>query len=261
MEVNRNSVAYGRLPLGSHVGVEKSGELGPIRDSGASWVEQIPNPQFYGPNYVEGYEDRAVDEMGAFIIPEQEEEEWVDVSSDRPDDFATDYNGVPPSSSGPSSFLRRPRPPPKDTIPAGRRETFPLRRDESPRDVETLAPPHLRLQPSQPFVRPLDGVGYDDLGDVYTEITQWRSRLKMINAEIADAQRESYNDIASGTGITGWLMVGRGLRHIPGIEMIEGRAKEDIRWDVLQHERTRLDAVVMGVVIFIITVALAVSRT
>ena len=261
MEVNRNSVAYGRLPLGSHVGVEKSGELGPIRDSGASWLEQIPNPQLYGPNYVEGYEDRGVDEMGALIIPEQEEEEWVDVSGDRSYDFNTDYNGVPPVSSGPSSFLRGPRPPPKDTIPAGRRETFPLRRDESPRDVETLAPPHLRLQPSQPFVRPLDGVGYDDLGDVYTEITQWRSRLKMINAEIADAQGESYNDIASGTGITGWLMVGRGLRHIPGIEMIEGRAKEDIRWDVLQHERTRLDAVVMGLVILIITVALAVSCT
>ena len=44
-------------------------------------------------------------------------------------------------------------------------------------------------------------------------------------------------------------MVGRGLRFIPGIELVEGRAKEDIRWDVLQNERTTLDTVVLWMVV------------
>jgi hypothetical protein len=103
----------------------------------------------------------------------------------------------------------------------------------------------------------MDGLGYEDLGHVYAEITQWRSRLKIINAEIADTQRDSYNDIASGTGINGWLIIGRGLRFIPGVQIIEGRAKEDIRWDVLQNERSWLDTSVMWAVVAVVTVILA----
>ena len=37
-----------------------------------------------------------------------------------------------------------------------------------------------------------------DSTHVYLDITQWRSRLKIINAEIAETQQDSYNDIASG---------------------------------------------------------------
>jgi hypothetical protein len=95
------------------------------------------------------------------------------------------------------------------------------------------------------------------LGHVYEDITQWRSRLKIINAEIADVQRECYNDIADGARIKGWLMVGRGLRFIPGIQLIEGRAKEDIRWDVLQSERSWLDFVVLWAVVGVVVVLLA----
>ena len=32
----------------------------------------------------------------------------------------------------------------------------------------------------------------------------------------------------------GWLLTGQGLRPLPGIQFIEGRAKEDVRWDILQ---------------------------
>lgn len=261
MEVNRNSVAYGRLPLGTNVAVEQSGELGPVPGHG-SWLPPIPDPRLFGPNYgLTSYEDMEVDEHGVVrTIHEREEaDQWVDLSQD--EEHLSDFNGIPPDQAGPSSFLRRPRPPKTGTTPPStRRETFPRRETTYNADPESVPPPHLRLQPSQPFVRPLDGLGFEDLGHVYTEITQWRSRLKIINAEIAEAQNQSYNDIASGTNINGWLMVGRGLRFIPGAQMIEGRAKEDIRWDVLQNERDWLDTLVMWAVVIAIVITLAATR-
>ncbi|RXW19335.1 hypothetical protein EST38_g6518 [Candolleomyces aberdarensis] len=250
LEVNRNSQAFGRLPLGSHVGVERdTGELGPVSETG-SWLPTIPDPRYHGPNYL--YEEQ-VDEHGmrydtpldgVSTVPE--EEEWVDLIKETPEnDWRSDYNGTPP---------RRPKK--RESVPSTRRETFPLRSKEDD-DPEFVPPPHMRLQPSQPFVRPLEGLNFDDLGEVYNDITQWRSRLKMINAEIAEVQRESYNDIASGQRIKGWLMVGKGLRYIPGVELIEGRAKEDIRWDVLQNERGWLDSAVLWAIVVVVTVLLA----
>lgn len=59
--------------------------------------------------------------------------------------------------------------------------------------------------------------------------------MKTINLEIAEAQRQSYNDLAEGRGIKGWLLIGRGLQHVPSVELIHGRAKEDVRWDILQR--------------------------
>ncbi|KAJ3499739.1 hypothetical protein NLJ89_g10066 [Agrocybe chaxingu] len=261
MEVNRNSVAYGRLPLGSHVAVEKDGELGPASDHG-SWLAPIPDPRRFGPNYgITPYENLFVDEHGVVhTIPEQEEEEWVKLSTDGPEEINSDFNGIPPDQAGPSSFMRRPRPPKSDPPSLTRRETFPLRQ-EPVVNPDSVPPPHLRLQPSQPFVRPLEGLGFEDLGHVYAEITQWRSRLKSINAEIAEAQRESYNDIANGTNINGWLLVGKGLRFLPGVQMIEGRAKEDIRWDVLQNERTWMETTVMWAVILGVAIAMAAALT
>lgn len=254
MEVNRNSAAYGQLPLGSHVAVEKDGELGPVSDD--YWMSSIPDPRLYGPNYgLSAYEGMPVDEHGVVqTIPEQDE--WIDVSTENPDDIRSDFNtSNSPDKGGPSSFLRRPRAQEGDISESTRPESFPRRTDRL--EADDLPAPHLRLQPMQPFVRPLDGLGFEDLGVVYAEITHWRSRLKVINNEIADRQRDSYNDIATGTGITGWLMVGRGLKFIPGAEIIEGRAKEDIRWDVLQNERSWLDKAVMWAVILAVSVGLA----
>lgn len=256
-EVNRNSVAYGRLPLGSHVKLEKSGELGP------SSPPAIPDHRRYGPNYTTDSWFEQPIEQGVYpesTIPEEsgnaaiDDEEWVDLMREAPIDWGSDYNGTPPA--GPSSIRMRPR---KEPVSAGRRETFPLRNKTPGTGEDGTLPPHLRLQPQQPFVRPLSGINHDDLGAVYGDISQWRSKLKSINAEIADSQGESYNDIADGARIKGWLMVGRGLRFIPGIQLIEGRAKEDIRWDVLQNERGVLDSIVLWSVVVVVTVLLAAA--
>lgn len=239
-EVSRDSVAFGRLPMGSQVVLEKNGQHGP--------GPATPGPSSpasgtvtYGPNgYMSwdtaAFHDELADQqyyhhaqVSETIVEESEDQdkEWVDVMSEAPEarQHGEEYD----------TTRRRPRPPRTKTTSPERRETFPLRNKNKPEEEEQT-PPHLRLQPRQPFVRPLSGLNHDDLGHIYGDISFWRSKLKAINTEIEDCQREGYNEIADGVRIKGWLLVGRGLRHIPGLQLIEGRAKEDIRWDELQNE-------------------------
>ena len=237
-EVNRNSEAFGRLPIGSQVVLEKNGRHVPVYTD-----SPLPDAAPYGPNGHTSWDTAAFNEglpehhwfsmeRAPATIQELPEDEWVDVLREAPEAF---QHGEEYNTSG--SSRRRPRPPRTrngGTPPEERRETFPLR-NRGPTE-EDQPPPHLRLQPHQPFVRPLSGLDHDDLGHIYADISLWRSKLKAINNEINEAQTESYNDIADGARIKGWLVIGKGIRHIPGIQLIEGRAKEDIRWDELQNE-------------------------
>ncbi|KAJ7938158.1 hypothetical protein B0H13DRAFT_2301727 [Mycena leptocephala] len=288
-EVNRNSAAYGRLPLGSHVRVDQTGELGPINTIDEHGYFSIPDPSKYGPNHGIGEEG------------EGEGQEWVDVFREhhpRRED-SVDNGPGPSTPSSPFSIgrQRRARQQTQSTTMTGtltgtgtgtvgtgtmspmdptspqattstKRETFPFRRRKSSAGgspgeggEENVPPPHMRLQPAQPFVRPHDGIDFDHLGGVYSDITQWRSRLKAINQEIGDAQTTGYEDIAEGVRIKGWLMIGRGLRFVDGMQIIEGMAKEDVRWDVLQNERSPLDAIVLWSLLGIAAVLLAAGLT
>ncbi|KAF8628209.1 hypothetical protein AX15_003997 [Amanita polypyramis BW_CC] len=283
-EVNRNSVINGHIPIGSPLSVDETGQLGPsvIRDD---YSDSIPDPRLYGPNFVPetgSWDDRVAQKLGlqrgesyAAVSSETDESRdngWVDIARTAPVEFGMNYYKLPENDqpmAGPSSHVStallatapRPRPPkpvPPIPQPESHRETFPLRQKQG---SESVPPPHMRIQPSQPFVRPLDGVNFNELGDVYASITHWRTQLKAINAKIEEFQRDCYNDIADGARIKGWLMVGRGLGYVPGIELIEGRAKEDIRWDVLQHEPFPLDAAVLWALIGVVVVLLAAALT
>ncbi|KAF8347052.1 hypothetical protein F5887DRAFT_1178097 [Amanita rubescens] len=284
-EVNRNSIINGHIPIGSPLSVDETGQLAPSRDD---HLDTIPDPRLYGPNYVpdtDSWDGRIAQQLGlqpresyAGVSAETDDNAdngWVDIARTAPADFGVDYYQIPATQetgAGPSSHAsgaaallapthRRPRihkPQPPIPQPESRRETFPLRQKEAP---ESIPPPHMRLQPVQPFVRPLDGVSFNELGKVYANITLWRSKLKAINSEIEDLQRECYNDIADGARIKGWLMVGRGLDYIPGIELVEGRAKEDIRWDVLQNEPVPIDTAVVWALIGVVIVLLAAALT
>ncbi|KAF7297179.1 MPN domain-containing protein [Mycena indigotica] len=252
-EVNRNSAAFGRLPLGSHVRVDQTGELGPIDEHG---YLRIPDPQKYGPNGIGDGE-------------EKDEGDWVDVFREHhPRVDESEDNGPGPSGSISSPFRRRHASTTGSTAQddsqpstSTKRETFPFRRRKSSAGAEDLPPPHMRLQHAQPFVRPLDGVNFDALGTVYADITQWRARLKAINTEISEAQTTGYEDIANGVRINGWLVIGRGLRFIDGIQIIEGMAKEDVRWDVLQNERGPLDAIVLWCLLGVTAILLMAGLT
>ena len=241
----RDSMLYDKLPLASHVAVNESGQLVPSVSTSYPSSPLVPDPRRFGPNHsLIGSEGEPQDGLEPL-----EEEDWVDLTEETSPDMESDFNGSPPSTR------RHQRVEGTSSI---KRETFPFRKRIL--DPSEVSPPHLRLQASRPFVRPLDTIDYDRLGDVYTDIQQWRTKLKAINAEIADVQQDAYNDIADGAKIKGWLMVGKGLHHLPGIQLIEGRSKDDVRWDVLQNERTPLDSAVMWAVVGIAAILLAAGR-
>ncbi|PCH34029.1 hypothetical protein WOLCODRAFT_113020 [Wolfiporia cocos MD-104 SS10] len=253
-EVHSDSHTIEQIPMGSQVAVNKSGQLEAIRtpiselgewnpDMHASWSTAAPpeNDTFPYNLYIpHGSQDHILQET---------EESWHDVSKEDPEAFqnAEEY----------SQKARRRSRPPKATngINAGL-ESFPLRlRNIANQGVPASQTP---LQPRQPFVRPVSGVDQDALGRYYEEINTCRLSLKAYNAQIADLQRESYSDIADGAHIKGWLLVGRGLRFIPGVQLIEGRAKEDIRWDELQHSGSYLRTLSFWTFVLTISIMLAV---
>lgn len=233
----------------------------------------IPDPRYYRPNHGGGSSSESGGETGAgteYLSVETSlnthgsiDHDWIDLIHE-----VNSGNSLgEPSRTGPAPKRQeeiqppKPRPRPVDTPSTDRRETFPLRnraKDNVP--AEDVPPPHLRLQPRQPFVRPDSDLNYDNLGAVYAEINQWRSRLKLINMQIAEAQQDSYADIADGARVKGWIIIGRGLRHMHGVELIEGRAKEDVRWDTLQNEMTPLDSVAFWLVVAVVIILLAAGR-
>lgn len=251
-DLNRGTGVYENVPVGSQV---MSDDVGRFR----SFDSPIPDPGLYGPNQHSSWDTAAFSEglpQNQWImhqvhepIAEEPEEDWVDIMHEDPE-------ALEHTEEYPPEARRRPRPPRSKNAPLERRETFPLRHRTGPTTAEEPMPPHLRLQPRQPFVRPLSGVDHDALGVIYEDIKHWRLKLKNVNAAIADAQRESYNDIADGARTKGWLLVGRGLRHIPNIQLIEGRAKEDIRWDELQNQGDFTRSLAFWAVVIMIAILL-----
>lgn len=266
----RDSAAYGRLPIGSPVQVNESGQFVPPPPSS---TVATPILQGFGPNYdpssesetyESGHHDSFFRSGGPSGVTSELGEDWVDVLHEPPQKFGDepDYDLGADSELPPFPALKPRRRPQRPVAPpSDHRETFPLRIKRGRQSVNDVLPPHLRLQQRQPFVRPMSGLDHGDLGVVYGDISNWRTRLKAINAEIADAQRDGYNDIADGARIKGWLMVGKGLRFLPGIELIDGRSKEDIRWDELQHHGSAGNRTVYWILVAFLVVLLAAGLT
>ena len=268
-EVNRDSATYGRLPIGTPVHVNEAGEFVPPPSSVVHTPATTPG---FGPNYdpssSETYESGPYDSFfrrsdGPSRVTSELGEDWVDVLHEPPQKFGDEQDYDDPDL--PPFPPLKPRRRPQRTVapPSDHRETFPLRIKRGRQSTNEVLPPppHLRLQQRQPFVRPMSGLDHTDLGVVYADISNWRTRLKAINAEIADSQRDSYNDIADGARIKGWLMVGKGLRFLPGIELIDGRSKEDIRWDELQHHGSAGNRTVYWTLVAFLSVLLAAGLT
>lgn len=240
LEVNRDSTVMGKLPLGSRMAVDEHGVLNPIEPS-------------KGPN--DPIQDKLAgdtDENLAHATEEDPEMLLVD-----------DASGIP-SDTLANPSRARPRPPKSGgyAASASARETFPMRAGSNRTGTETEEePPHLRLQARQPFHRPISGLNHDALGAIYTDIRHWRGALKAINTEITAVQEQGFEDIAEGRGIKGWILVGRGLRFLPGVQLIEGRSKEDVRWDELQRGGGAWSDVVFWTAVSMIGILLGVGRT
>ncbi|KIM28865.1 hypothetical protein M408DRAFT_16235 [Serendipita vermifera MAFF 305830] len=226
IENTRDSTVMGKLPLGTHMMVDEQGVLSPADPTlGPNHPAQdttLSGNAADEENARRGEEPTASTFNADRTIPEDQEMVFVDDASEIPHD----------QYANPSRA--RPRPP-KQANTAASRDTFPMRPGKGLAANTEEDPPHLRLQAQQPFHRPITGLDHDALGAIYTEIRHWRGELKAINKEIADVQETDFQDLAEGRNIKGWILVGKGLRFLPGIEMIEGRSKEDIRWDELQR--------------------------
>ena len=240
MEINRDSV-HGKLPLGSRVAVTEHGELAPV---------PIPAPNL-GPNHAEntppGGDDDGDDGSVAgdeFIM--------VDDAALVPEDENVGGGGGTTNNSTPKGA-------PRTTVMSA--QSFPMRpRKRGTGGSEPPAMPHERLQQQQPFRRPISGLEHAQLGTIYADIRRWRGALKRSNREIADAQERGFQDIADGRNIKGWILIGRGLQFLPGAQMIEGRTKEDIRWEELQVQGGFWSGVVFWIMVIIIGVLLGVGR-
>ena len=235
-EINRDSV-HGKLPLGSRVAVTEHGELAPV---------PIPAPNL-GPNHAENSADDEdnEDDPDEFIIVEDAALVPEDENVGRTTRTST------PRGAGAA---------PRTTVMSA--QSFPMRqRNKAPGgDDEPPAMPHERLQQQQPFRRPISGLAHTQLGTIYADIRRWRGALKRINREIGDAQERGFQDIAEGRNLKGWILVGRGLRFLRGAQIIEGRTKEDVRWEELQVQGGVWSGVVFWVMVFIIGVLLGVGR-
>ena len=139
-------------------------------------------------------------------------------------------------------------------------DTHQPRRDPGPSSGGTSSDgplPHLPLQLQRPVVHPVSGLHHEQLGTLYSEIRYWRTQLKALNIEVNEEQRSMYDDIANGVNLRGWLLLGRGVRFIPGVRMIEGRSKDDIHWDDLQHESGRVGTIGFWVIVAVVCIVLA----
>ena len=287
-------MALPRFPIGSLFRLNASGILDEVPEPMQELEPDapIPDPLVYGPNYVARTTEETTDPAtlyspgsdGARLPSSNGDSDWVDVGREAPIDFRYSHTPSAPSpmvlphvlppppetpfqparASSIFRFVRRPKI--FGPAPSEHRSTFPLRDragteggDGSGRGEEI--PPHLRVQRAPPFVRPLTGLNHDELGAVYAEIRTWRTRLKTVNEDIRIAQQEGYQSIVDGAHVKGWLLTGRGLRFLPGIQLIEGRAKEDVRWDILQSGGgDAMNLVVFWTVVVVIAGALLLGR-
>jgi calcium permeable stress-gated cation channel len=281
---------FSRLAIGSIFRATGSGVLDAVQEPEQELEPDapIPDPRVYGPNYVSRATEETTDPETLYSpgsapthLPSSSgDHDWVDVGREAPIDFRYSHtpsapspvalpNVLPPEPETPLQparassifrFVRRPKI--FGPAPSEHRSTFPLR-DRLATDTgggsgrSEEVPPHLRVQRAPPFVRPLTGLNHDELGAVYSEIRSWRTRLKTVNEDIRIAQEDGYQAIADGAFVKGWLLTGRGLRFLPGIQLIEGRAKEDVRWDILQLDgKDRMSQVAFWTVVVVIGVAL-----
>lgn len=113
----------------------------------------------------------------------------------------------------------------------------------------------LRLQ--RPVVRPVSGLYPEHLTSLYGDIRKWRSHLKALNLQISEEQQTLYDDIANGASVRGFLLIGRGVRFLPGVRMIEGRSKDDVRWEELQHDGGTIGHLSFWLIVGIVSVVLA----
>ncbi|KAF9519867.1 hypothetical protein BS47DRAFT_1357887 [Hydnum rufescens UP504] len=115
--------------------------------------------------------------------------------------------------------------------------------------------------PLLPIVRKQSQHHHQYLKALYGRIKSWREQLKTLNTEVDMEQQRMYFNIRNGISVRGWLLVGRGVRFLPGIRMIPGRSKDDIRWAELQNNGGNIGRMYFWVMVTLLSLLLAILLT
>jgi hypothetical protein len=97
-----------------------------------------------------------------------------------------------------------------------------------------------------------------------SEINPLRAELQNLNAMVLDLQQRAFAVVTSGGRVRGWIVVGKGVRRLPGAKVVEGWTREDIIWRNVGKQRTawfRVNVVLLGFALGLASEYQATSRT
>lgn len=96
------------------------------------------------------------------------------------------------------------------------------------------------------------------------EISRLRWELKNLKWIVLDLQQRAFAIVTSGGRVRGWIVVGKGVRRLPGAKVVEGWTREDIIWRNVGRQRTAwfwVKVVLLGVSLGLIGECQVTSRT
>lgn len=102
----------------------------------------------------------------------------------------------------------------------------------------SYAIPPIPPETFQAAIRPIASISPTRIIKLYDSIRKARSALKVINEEVLHLQNEAYQCRESGTALQGWMLIGSNLRYLPGVQIIEGNTKADLRWERVGDHRS-----------------------
>jgi hypothetical protein len=85
----------------------------------------------------------------------------------------------------------------------------------------------------RPYLQPSKLTTPDTVATLYNAIREYRSALRKLNSEAESLQLEVMENVSAGRNVEGWLLVGKGLHHLRGVEVFESPNKDGIQYDAL----------------------------
>ncbi|WVO15731.1 hypothetical protein L204_103393 [Cryptococcus depauperatus] len=91
-------------------------------------------------------------------------------------------------------------------------------------------------------------------------VREHHTSLKTLNTDINLLQRQKFEYVVGDgqkEGINGWILIGRGVKWMPGSILIEARTREDILWHNLNKKHSRRSEIAFWVEVVLVGIVLA----
>lgn len=87
---------------------------------------------------------------------------------------------------------------------------------------------------NQAPIRPASGVTTAEISSTYSDIREYRIRLRQLNDQVIEMQAATFENTIEGKKILGYILIGRAVSRIPGAIPFMGMAREDVEWNELE---------------------------